>query len=42
MLGYLDDEDKTAEAFRDGWFHSGDLGYYDRHGLFTWSTERKT
>ena len=33
MLGYLDDEGKTAEAFSGGWFHSGDLGYYDEHGL---------
>ncbi|MCV7303612.1 acyl-CoA synthetase [Mycobacterium barrassiae] len=33
MLGYLDDPAKTAEAFRNGWFHSGDLGYYDKHGL---------
>ena len=33
MLGYLDDEVKTAEAFQGGWFHSGDLGYYDDHGL---------
>ena len=33
MLGYLDDPEKTAEAFRGGWFHSGDLGYYDEHGL---------
>jgi fatty-acyl-CoA synthase len=33
MLGYLDDPPKTAEAFRGGWFHSGDLGYYDEHGL---------
>ncbi|MGO4443629.1 fatty acyl-CoA synthetase [Mycobacterium sp. 2YAF39] len=33
MLGYLDDPVRTAEAFRGGWFHSGDLGYYDEHGL---------
>ncbi|OBH98661.1 acyl-CoA synthetase [Mycobacterium sp. E2733] len=33
MLGYLDEPQKTAEAFRGGWFHSGDLGYYDEHGL---------
>ena len=33
MLGYLDDPQRTAEAFRGGWFHSGDLGYYDEHGL---------
>lgn len=33
MLGYLDDAEKTAEAFRNGWFHSGDLGFYDEHGL---------
>jgi fatty-acyl-CoA synthase len=33
MLGYLDDPDKTGEAFTGGWFHSGDLGFYDEHGL---------
>ena len=33
MLGYLDDPMRTAEAFRSGWFHSGDLGYYDEFGL---------
>ncbi len=26
MTGYFDDEAATAEAFRGGWFHSGDLG----------------
>lgn len=25
MLGYYKEEDKTSEAFRGGWFHSGDL-----------------
>jgi fatty-acyl-CoA synthase len=33
MLGYLDDPLKSAEAFRGGWFHSGDLGFYDDAGL---------
>jgi fatty-acyl-CoA synthase len=26
MKGYFDDEAATAQAFRGGWFHSGDLG----------------
>jgi fatty-acyl-CoA synthase len=26
MKGYFDDPAATAEAFRGGWFHSGDLG----------------
>ena len=33
MLGYLDDEEKTEQTFINGWFHSGDLGYYDEHGV---------
>ena len=26
MKGYFDDPEATAEAFRGGWFHSGDIG----------------
>lgn len=31
-LGYYENEEKTAESFRNGWFHSGDLGYVDDGG----------
>ncbi len=31
-LGYYKDEEKTDVAFRNGWFHSGDLGYVDEAG----------
>jgi len=35
ILEYLDDDKKTAEAFRGGWFHSGDLGTLDEEGYLT-------
>ncbi|SCE37883.1 acyl-CoA synthetase [Streptomyces sp. PpalLS-921] len=33
--GYWDKPEETAEAFRDGWFHSGDLAVRDGEGYFT-------
>jgi fatty-acyl-CoA synthase len=35
MLGYWNDPQKTAESFRNGWFHSGDLGVMDDDGYLT-------
>lgn len=35
MLGYLKAPEQTAEAFKGGWFHSGDLGIMDEEGYIT-------
>lgn len=29
MLGYFEDEEATREVINNGWFNTGDLGYYD-------------
>ncbi len=39
MVGYWDKPEQTAEAFADGWFHSGDLGYRDEEG-YIWIVDR--
>ena len=40
MLGYYQAPDKTADAFRGGWFHSGDLGRFDEDG-YLYIVDRK-
>jgi acyl-CoA synthetase (AMP-forming)/AMP-acid ligase II len=32
MAAYYKDPEETAQALRDGWFHSGDLGWLDEDG----------
>lgn len=33
MTGYWNKPEETAEAFAGGWFHSGDVGYFDAAGF---------
>jgi acyl-CoA synthetase (AMP-forming)/AMP-acid ligase II len=41
MKGYLNRPEETAAALRDGWLHTGDLGYRDADGYLYISDRKK-
>ena len=42
MLGYYEDEKTTRQVLKDGWFYTGDLGYYDNHNYLVIAGREKS
>jgi crotonobetaine/carnitine-CoA ligase len=41
MIGYIKDPERTDETKRDGWIHTGDIGYQDEDGYFFFVGRKK-
>jgi len=41
LTGYWNNHVATIEAMRDGWYRSGDMGYYDDNGYITLADRKK-